>query len=93
MGRCAQEGYDQDISEHPLWLQREKCISGATAGSGTPSVLRLEQGVRRADCEAGWRAGKGRWRAKGMCYSEKPQGRTPGAWTRGERGSQAGLRK
>lgn len=51
----------QDISEHPLWLQREKCISGATAGSGTPSVRRLEQGVRRADCEAGWRAGKGRW--------------------------------
>lgn len=43
----------QDISEHPLWLQREKCISGATAGSGRPSVRRLEQGVRRADCEAG----------------------------------------
>lgn len=51
MGHCAQEGYDQDISEHPLWLQREKCISGATAGSGSP-VWRLEQGVRRVDREA-----------------------------------------
>lgn len=33
----------QDILEHSLWLQREKCILGARVGSGRP-VRRLEQG-------------------------------------------------